>query len=127
MFLPLGIIAFFMIISLFPKVERKVGESIDYWGSVFLTTTIVPLLLAFSWAGDGAGKYAWGSWQIIGLFSATLVSLIIFILVEMKVKSPVLPLSLFRNGIVTVSNLAGFVLNAGMMGAIIYVPFFVQG
>lgn len=127
MFLPLGIIAFFMIISLFPKVERKVGESIDYLGSVFLTTTIVPLLLAFSWAGDGAGKYAWGSWQIIGLFSATLVSLIIFILVEMKVKSPVLPLSLFRNGIVTVSNLAGFVLNAGMMGAIIYVPFFVQG
>ena len=127
MFLPLGIIAFFMIISLFPKVERKVGESIDYWGSVFLTTTIVPLLLAFSWAGDGAGKYAWGSWQIIGLFSTTLVSLIIFILVEMKVKSPVLPLSLFRNGIVTVSNLAGFVLNAGMMGAIIYVPFFVQG
>ncbi|WP_374018742.1 MDR family MFS transporter [Paenibacillus thiaminolyticus] len=127
MFLPLGIIAFFMIISLFPKVERKVGESIDYWGSVFLTTTIVPLLLAFSWAGDGVGKYAWGSWQIIGLFSVTLVSLIIFILVEMKVKSPVLPLSLFRNGIVTVSNLAGFVLNAGMMGAIIYVPFFVQG
>ncbi|MFD3273503.1 MDR family MFS transporter [Paenibacillus dendritiformis] len=127
MFLPLGIIAFFMIISLFPKVERKAGESIDYWGSIFLTTTIVPLLLAFSWAGDGAGKYAWGSWQIIGLFSATVVSLIIFILVEMKVKSPVLPLSLFRNGIVTVSNLAGFVLNAGMMGAIIYVPFFVQG
>ncbi|CAH8771388.1 MDR family MFS transporter [Paenibacillus dendritiformis] len=127
MFLPLGIVAFFMIISLFPKVERKVGESIDYWGSIFLTTTIVPLLLAFSWAGDGAGKYAWGSWQIIGLFSATVVSLIIFILVEMKVKSPVLPLSLFRNGIVTVSNLAGFVLNAGMMGAIIYVPFFVQG
>ncbi|TDL54019.1 MFS transporter [Paenibacillus dendritiformis] len=127
MFLPLGIVAFFMIISLFPKVERKAGESIDYWGSIFLTTTIVPLLLAFSWAGDGVGKYAWGSWQIIGLFSATVVSLIIFILVEMKVKSPVLPLSLFRNGIVTVSNLAGFVLNAGMMGAIIYVPFFVQG
>lgn len=127
MFLPLGIVAFFMIISLFPKVERKAGESIDYWGSIFLTTTIVPLLLAVSWAGDGAGKYAWGSWQIIGLFSATVVSLIIFILVEMKVKSPVLPLSLFRNGIVTVSNLAGFVLNAGMMGAIIYVPFFVQG
>lgn len=127
MFLPLGIIAFCMIISLFPKVERKAGESIDYWGSVFLTTTIVSLLLAFSWAGDGAGQYAWGSWQIIGLFSITLVSLIIFILVEMKVKSPVLPLSLFRIRIVTVSNLAGFLLNAGMMGAIIYVPFFVQG
>nr|WP_267459293.1 hypothetical protein [Brevibacillus composti] len=42
-------------------------------------------------------------------------------------KSPVLPLGLFSNSIFTVSNLAGFFLNAGMMGAIIYVPFFVQG
>ncbi|GIP32226.1 MDR family MFS transporter [Paenibacillus sp. J2TS4] len=127
MFLPLGIVAFIMIIMLFPKVERREGESIDYLGSLFLTTTIVPLLLAFSWAGQGEGKYPWGSWQIIGLFAITVVSLLIFIIVETKAKSPVLPLSLFKNSVVTVSNLAGFVLNAGMMGAIIYVPFFVQG
>ncbi|SHE10566.1 Multidrug-efflux transporter 3 [Chlamydia abortus] len=127
LFLPLGIVAFIMIMTLFPKVERRPGESIDYLGSLFLTTTIVPLLLAFSWAGEGEGKYAWGSWQIIGLFAVTAVSLIIFLLVEMKAKSPVLPLSLFKNSVVTVSNLSGFVLNAGMMGAIIYVPFFVQG
>lgn len=126
-FLPLGVIAFFMILSMFPKVERKKGESIDYFGSLFLTLTIVPLLLAFSWAGEGPGKYAWGSWQILGLLGATVVSLVIFLLIERTVKSPVLPLSLFKNDIVTVSNLVGFILGAGMMGAMIYVPFFVQG
>ncbi|UVI30766.1 MDR family MFS transporter [Paenibacillus spongiae] len=123
-FLPLGIIAFILILVLFPKVPRKESESIDYWGSLFLTLTIVPLLLGFSWAGT---KYAWGSEQIIGLFAAAVVFLILFIFAELKAKSPALPLSLFRNDIVTISNLAGFLMNAGMMGALIYLPFFVQG
>lgn len=123
-FLPLGIVAFIMILALFPKVPRKESESIDYWGSLFLTLTIVPLLLGFSWAGT---KYAWGSAQTIGLFAAAAVFLLIFILVEMRAKSPVLPLSLFRNDIVTLSNVIGFIMNAGMMGALIYLPFFVQG
>ncbi|MFS0557818.1 DHA2 family efflux MFS transporter permease subunit [Brevibacillus sp. 179-C9.3 HS] len=126
-FLPIGVIAFLLIMIHFPKVAKQEGESVDYFGSLFLTLTIVPMLLAFSWAGEGPGKYAWGSWQIIGLFAATIVALIVFIRIEMKVKTPVLPLGLFKNSIFTVSNLVGFFLNAGMMGAIIYVPFFVQG
>ncbi|MFD0712001.1 MDR family MFS transporter [Paenibacillus sp. GCM10027626] len=123
-FLPLGIVAFALIVVLFPKVDRKQGESIDYWGSLFLTLTIVPLLLGFSWAGT---KYDWGSPEILGLFAAAIVFMIFFILVELRAKSPVLPLSLFRNDIVTISNVAGFLMNAGMMGALIYLPFFVQG
>src|SRR5699024_10675983 len=50
-FLPLGIVAFIMITILFPKVPRREGESIDYVGSIFLTSTIISLLLAFSFAG----------------------------------------------------------------------------
>ncbi|MEG0259122.1 MAG: MDR family MFS transporter [Lysinibacillus sp.] len=126
-FLPLGVIAFILILLNFPKGVKREGESIDYWGSLFLTSTIVPLLLALSLAGDGPNKYAWGSWQILGLFAVTIVALLIFIWIQMKVKSPVLPLGLFKNSIFTVSNLVSFFLNAGMMGAIIYVPFFVQG
>ncbi|MFC0212198.1 MDR family MFS transporter [Paenibacillus chartarius] len=123
-FLPLGIVALVMIVALFPKVERKASESIDYAGSLFLSLTIIPLLLGFSWAGT---KYAWGSAQILGLFGSALLFAIIFIIVQMKAKSPVLPLSLFRNDIVTISNVVGFLMNAGMMGALIYLPFFVQG
>lgn len=126
-FLPLGLAAFIMIAKLFPTVPRREGESIDYVGSFFLTATIVALLMAFSFAGEGAGKFAWSSWQILGLFGLTIVSLIAFIITEQKVKTPVLPLSLFKNDIVTVSNLAGFLLGMGMMGVMIYAPFFIQG
>ncbi|RKD23151.1 MFS transporter [Ammoniphilus oxalaticus] len=126
-FLPLGIVAFIMIMTLFPKVERRQGETIDYFGSFFLTVTIVSLLLAFSLAGQGPGKYAWTSWEILSLFGLTIVGLIAFIITESKVKSPVLPLSLFKNDIVTLSNIAVFLLGAGMMGVMIYTPFFIQG
>lgn len=126
-FLPLGIVAFLLILINFPKTGRRQGESVDYLGSLFMTLTIVPALLALSWAGEGSNKYAWGSWQILGLFSAALVFLLLFLWVETRVKTPLLPLGLFKNSIFTVSNLTGFFLNAAMMGAIIYVPFFVQG
>lgn len=126
-FLPLGVVAFVLIAKLFPKVPRREGESIDYFGSLFLTVTIVSLLLAFSLAGEGVSKYAWSSWQIIGLFALTIIALIAFIITESKVKTPVLPLSLFKNDIVTMSNIAGFLLGAGMMGIMIYTPFFIQG
>ncbi len=126
-FLPLGVVAFIMIAVLFPKAERREGESIDFVGSAFLTITIVALLLGFSLAGSGPNEFAWGSWQIIGLFGLTVLSLIAFIITETKVKTPVLPLSLFKNGIVTFSNITLFLLSAGMMGVMIYAPFFIQG
>lgn len=123
-FLPLGFVVLIMIWRMFPKTVRKTGETIDYWGSLFLSITIIGLLLGFSWAGS---KYAWSSYQIIGLFSISAVTLIILLLIERKAASPVLPLSMFKNSIVTVSNTVGFLMNAGMMGAMIYLPFFVQG
>lgn len=123
-FLPLGFVAFALIWSLFPSVERKQAEPVDYYGSGLLTIIMVNMLLAFSWAGT---KYAWGSAQIVGLFVISLAALIIFIIVESKVKSPVLPLFLFKSSIFTVSNLVGLTMGAGMFGAIMYMPFFVQG
>ncbi|BBI36437.1 MDR family MFS transporter [Cohnella abietis] len=123
-FLPLGVVAFVMIWRMFPKTARVSSESIDYWGSLVLSASIVSLLLGFSWAGN---KYAWGSERIIGLFAAAVVGIVILVFIERKAKSPVLPLSLFKNSIVTLSNSVGFLMNAGMMGAMIYLPFFVQG
>ncbi|MEK4330237.1 MDR family MFS transporter [Paenibacillus sp. FSL R7-0312] len=123
-FLPLGIVAFIMIWRMFPKSTRAVSETIDYPGSIFLSLSIVALLLGFSWAGT---KYAWSSPEILGLFAAAIASAVILIWIERKAKSPVLPLSLFKNSIVTLSMIIGFLMNAGMMGAMIYLPFFVQG
>ncbi len=123
-FLPIGIFAFALILKLYPSQKAKEKEPIDFLGSITLTITIVSLLLGFTWAGD---KFEWASFQIIGLFSITLISLLAFIFIELKVKSPVLPLYLFKNSVFTVSNVAGMLMGMGMFGTIMYVPFYVQG
>jgi hypothetical protein len=122
-FLPVGFAALVLIWILFPAKERSEGESVDYLGSLFITATIIPLLLAFSWVTT----YGWSSFRIIGLFAASAISLAIFIVVELKAKSPALPLGLFKNSVFTVSNIVGFLMGAGMFGSIMYMPFFVQG
>jgi drug resistance transporter, EmrB/QacA subfamily len=128
-FLPLGVVAFIMILSLYPKVPRRESEKIDYLGTLLLGLTIVALLLGFSLVNTEInGKVLeWGSPEILALFAASIVLLALFIVVERKAVSPVLPISLFKNDIITISNLIGFIMNAGMMGALVYLSFFVQG
>ncbi|MED1862921.1 MDR family MFS transporter [Fictibacillus nanhaiensis] len=123
-FLPFGLVAFAAIYFLFPSVQRKEKESIDYTGSLLLTLTMVPLLLSFTWAGN---QYDWISPEIIGLFSVTIIAFFLFVLTEKRVSSPVLPLDMFKNKVFTVSNIIGFFLGAGMFGSIMYMPFFIQG
>ncbi|MBM7648718.1 EmrB/QacA subfamily drug resistance transporter [Bacillus ectoiniformans] len=124
-FLPIGFVAFAMIWRLYPAhVRQGEKEPVDYLGSFTLTIMIISLLLGFTWAGN---EYEWTSVQIIGLFSVTVISLLAFIWIELRAKSPVLPLHLFKNGVFTVSNIAGMLLGMGMFGTIMYVPFYVQG
>jgi EmrB/QacA subfamily drug resistance transporter len=123
-FLPLGIVALVLIWKLFPSTAKKAGEKVDYLGSVFLSAAITTALLAFSWAGT---KYDWDSVQILSLFGALVLSLIIFVFVERKAVSPILPLDLFKNSIFTISNIIGFVIGVSMFGGVMYVPYFIQG
>ncbi|PCN44202.1 MFS transporter [Brevibacillus laterosporus] len=123
-FLPFGIIAIGMIYWLFPRAVHREKQTVDYWGSLLITTTMVPFLLAFSWAGT---KYEWTSLTILGLFAFTLVSFLLFIYVEKQARNPVIPLHLIRNDIFTISNVIGFIVGAGMYASIMYMPFFIQG
>lgn len=123
-FLPFGIISFGLIWKLFPHTPPNTRGSLDYAGAALLTTVIVPLLLAFSWGGD---MFAWNSAVIIGLFGLTAASLAGFVWNERRADNPVMPLDLFKNGIFTLSNIIGFLMGIGMFGAIMYMPFFIQG
>lgn len=123
-FLPLGFVAFALIWKLFPKTERRVGETIDYLGASLLAITLTTMLLGFSWAGT---QYEWSSPIILSLFTGSVVSLGLFLWAENRAKSPVLPLHLFKYGNFTFSNVIGFGVGVGMFGGIMYVPYFIQG
>ena len=105
-----------------PNERRK--HAIDVWGSVTLSIGITCALLATVWGGT---QYPWGSWQIVGLYSAAAVFLAAFVWVERRAAEPVLPLQLWKSPIFTFSNIAGMCVAMSMFGAIFFLPVYVQG
>ena len=123
-FLPVGVIAFLMILIIYPSHTVKTKEPIDYFGSLFISLTIIPLLLALTWGGN---EYAWSSTPIVTLFIFAFIAFFFFFYTEKRVASPVLPLDLFKNKIFTISNIVNLIIGIGMFGTIMYMPFFIQG
>ncbi len=121
--MPIGIIAIVTAGFVMPKTLRRMQHTIDYAGAAALVAFSVPLLLAFSWAGS---QYDWNSWQIILLFVISAVMLGVFILIELRAVEPIISPRLFKNSIFLVSTIAMFMVGAGMFGAILYLPLFVQ-
>ena len=82
--LTLVVVALYMHV---PNERRK--HTIDVLGSITLSLGITCALLATVWGG---GQYAWGSWEIVGLYAAAALLLVAFVFVERKAPEPVLPM-----------------------------------
>jgi EmrB/QacA subfamily drug resistance transporter len=122
--LPIGIIALAFAAVALPAHVSLRRHVVDYFGAALLVAAAVPLLLAFSWAGS---TYGWGSATIIGLFIVSVLMWLSFFWRESRAAEPVLNPQLFRNGIFAVSAMASSLQSAGMFGAIMFLPLFVQG
>ncbi|MEM3341674.1 MAG: MDR family MFS transporter [Thermoplasmata archaeon] len=121
---PVGIAAFTVIMLFYPV--STIGEKprIDYAGSVALALFLVPLLLVLVWGGD---QYAWVSPVILILSLVSIVSLAAFIFIELRAENPIIPLSLFKESIFTVSAIASFLMGISMFGVISFMPTYLQG
>ncbi|NUU20887.1 MAG: DHA2 family efflux MFS transporter permease subunit [Streptomycetaceae bacterium] len=121
--LPIGAIALVVISFALHAHEVQRRPSIDYWGIVLLAgaTTCLVLLSTF-----GGSTYPWLSAEIFGLGFAALVLLVLFVGVERKAAEPVLPLHLFRQPIFRTTSAIGFVVGFAMMGALSFLPLFMQ-
>jgi EmrB/QacA subfamily drug resistance transporter len=122
--LPVGIIAVIAIWLQFPNFHNKgVDRKIDTWGVATLVLCIVPLLLALTWVTN----YGWSSTRVESLLAWAILMLFGFLYAESKAKEPLIPLTLFRNPVISTCSLAVFILGMGMFGVIIYLPLFMQG
>lgn len=122
--LPVGILAIAAIWLTFPYFHPQgVRRIIDWSGVGSLIGCLVPLLLALTWVTD----YGWGATRVESLLAVAAVMLAVFIFVELRAEEPLLPLSLFRDPIIRVCSIAGFMMGMGMFGVIIYLPLFMQG
>jgi EmrB/QacA subfamily drug resistance transporter len=122
--LPVGLIAIAAIYFQFPDLHPEgVKRQLDWAGFISLMLCIAPLLLAFTWVTD----YGWTSPRVESLLALSVVMLAVFLRAETKAIEPLIPLSLFREPIISLCSISVFLLGMGMFGVIIYLPLFMQG
>ena len=121
--LPLGALALLVTALTMHLPKRRTSHRIDYLGVVLLTAGITTLILVATWGGI---EYAWGSGTIIGLAAASVVSLVAFVLWELRVTEPIVPMRLFRNANFALVSVLGFLVGFAMFGAVTFLPQFQQ-
>src|SRR5215471_18670078 len=122
--MPVGIVAIIALYLYFPYWHPKdVKKHIDWAGVGTLVFCVVPLLLALTWVTD----YGWVSPRVDLLFAVAFVMFGLFLYAETQAIEPMIPLSLFREPIISLCSSGVFVVGIAMFGMIIYLPLFMQG
>lgn len=116
----LALIIAFLAIKL-PKRDTK--PRTDVLGMLFLAGVSICAVFVATWAGT---LYAWDDPIILGLAGGGVVLLLAFLLTERLASQPIIPLRLFRDSVFTVGGLIGLVIGFAMVGAITYLPLFLQ-
>src|ERR671921_735696 len=122
--LPLGVFSLFALPVVLHQSTRRLGVKIDYLGAATITTSVVSLLLALSWVGEG---YDWDASRVVIGFVVAGILFAAFIPLELKANEPVIPLSLFKSRVFSSAALLMFMVGIAMFGVILYTPLFVQG
>jgi EmrB/QacA subfamily drug resistance transporter len=122
--LPLGVFSLFALPIVLHQSARRFGVKIDFFGAATITASVVSLLLALSWVGEG---YDWNATRVIIGFVVAGILLATFIPIELRASEPIIPLSLFKSRVFTSAALLMFMVGIAMFGIILYTPLFVQG
>jgi MFS family permease len=106
-----------------PKLSHASKGTIDYLGAVLIVAACVPLLLALTFGGQ---KYAWDSPPMLGLLAMFVVCTILFVIVEKRVKDPIIHMELFGNKVFAWANTAGFFSSMSFLSVVAFLPLFMQ-
>ncbi|HLU96275.1 MAG TPA: MFS transporter [Thermobifida alba] len=110
------------IAVLVPGVPGHGEGRIDWTGAVLLTFALSTVLLAVS---QGA-TWGWRSAPVVALVGAGSAALVALLVVERRVRDPLINLGLMRVRNVWLAHVIGFLVNCGQITAFLLVPQMVQ-
>ncbi len=122
--IPVGIAAAALIGFALVEPKRETRPSIDYAGAAVLTLAMTMLLLVL---GEGSDPRLLLQPRNLALMTAIGVLLAAFVRIEKRAVDPVVPFELFRNRVVSVAIIVGFLAGIAMFAAITFVPLLAQG
>ena len=98
------------------------AHGIDWPGQVTLTAGLFLLVLALL-RGNEDG---WTSTVILAELTGAAVALVSFVLIEMRVREPMLPMRLFRDATFTGAQIAAFAISASFFAIFLYATLYLQ-
>ncbi|HMF03613.1 MAG TPA: MFS transporter [Acidimicrobiia bacterium] len=100
----------------------KKGVRVDVGGIVLLAVGLFTAVLALQ---QGA-RWGWGAPSILGLFAFAAVTLTAFVLVELRVKQPLVHLRLLTNRVFTGGNVGTFINAVVLIGLLYFFNLYAQ-
>lgn len=101
----------------------KTKVRIDYLGIVLLSTAVSLLLIWVTGAGE---DYDWWSTETILMVGGALAAAALFVIVELRSKEPLVPLTLFRNRTFTLAVVASIAIGIAMFGTSVFLSQYMQ-
>jgi EmrB/QacA subfamily drug resistance transporter len=119
---PIGILGAIAAVMLLPRLPAGHAGRFDVLGFVTIATGLFSLLLALS---EGE-TWGWSSYKIMILFTVSLLSLALFVVIELEVAEPLLDVRVFRTWAFTNSQLLIAILSIGLFAVLFYIPLLLQ-
>src|SRR5215471_8254585 len=119
---PIGLLALALAWPGLSESRNPDARHIDLPGQLLVIAGLTCLVMAII----QGGSQGWTSPLILGLFLGAVVLLTAFLLVEARVREPLLPLQLFGNRVFSVANTAALIVGFASLGPIFFLAQFFQ-
>ena len=119
---PIGILGAIAAYAVLPRTRRGPRRPFDAPGFLAIAFGLFAILLASSEGED----WGWTSYPVLILATAGVLSLALFVVIELAVEYPLLDVRVFRHWQFTNSLVLLSILMIGLMSMLFYVPVFMQ-
>jgi DHA2 family methylenomycin A resistance protein-like MFS transporter len=120
---PIGVLLIFVGSRVLDESRNPASPALDVPGTVLSVLGVG----ALTYGLIEGGSVGWGSPVILCVFAAAVLLLVLFLVVEARSATPVLPLRLFRRRLFTASNTAMVIVGFALMGSsFFFSQFFVE-
>ena len=121
--LPVGVAVFALGLRLLPGgVGQAASGRVDVPGAL----TVTAALMLAVYAIVKANEVGWTAGRTVGLLAAAAALLAVFLVVEARSSSPLVPLGLFRIRSVSTANVVGVLMAAGMFAQFFFSALYLQ-
>lgn len=119
--LPIGIVALLVGMKFLPSFDRKEVPSLDTLGIILAPIAFATLAFAVNEGGE-----SWTSKETVTGLIVGGAALLLFILVELRQRQPLLELRVFRSSDFTRGIVVSWVMQIALFGSFLLIPYFLQ-